>query len=489
MRRKAMTPLLATVVTTLGCGESPPLGTCTSEPEEVSITVHGSTTLERVRGSVRLEASGQSECGSVAGPFSWSSADPSVARVAPIRIIQGSDTSFSPREAFVQATGFGTAEIRAETDGVTGSATFSVVRPPTRAEGMTLLGGDSVPRVLTDLWLSGDYAYTGTEIEDCAAAGVPCEDLQGTVITWRLGADGIAHPVDSVVLPGPRANDVKVSPDGSFLVVSQEVSPTDNGIVILSLADPARPTLVAHYTDDLDNGVHNVWVERIDGTDFVFAVESGGGQDAGLHVIDVSNPTAPNTVALWRGGPSTIHDVYVRDGLAFVSHWDDGLVIVDVGNGIAGGSPDSPEEVGRVTTPRGNVHNAWYWPAAELVFVGEEEFPQPGDTLRVGELRVVDVSDMTAPRIVASYGIPGETPHNFWVDEENEVLYAAWYDRGLRAFDVSGDLPADLSSREIGWVQPSGSRGLARIWAPQLHRGRVYLSDPYHGIWVVDAVR
>ena len=33
------------------------------------------------------------------------------------------------------------------------------------------------------------------------------------------------------------------------------------------------------------------------------------------------------------------HDVYVRDGLAFLSHWDAGLIILDVGNGMAGGSP------------------------------------------------------------------------------------------------------------------------------------------------------
>ena len=36
-----------------------------------------------------------------------------------------------------------------------------------------------------------------------------------------------------------------------------------------------------------------------------------------------------------------IHDTYIRDGLAFVCAWDSGVMIFDVGNGIAGGSPRS----------------------------------------------------------------------------------------------------------------------------------------------------
>ncbi len=71
----------------------------------------------------------------------------------------------------------------------------------------------------------------------------------------------------------------------------------------------------------------------------------------------------------WIEGSSGAYDVYVRDGLAFVSHWDAGLVILDVGNGIAGGSPTNPVEVSRVQTEGGNTNSAWYWPDAEGSYV------------------------------------------------------------------------------------------------------------------------
>jgi hypothetical protein len=405
--------------------------------------------------------------------------------VTPAYVIQGEDVREAPDRGVVQSRGFGRAVVQAEVDGVVGNLAVQVFRPPTLGHGLALLGGDSIPRPVTDLWVHGDYAYTGT-LADCGPVTTPCASVPGSLVVWRLGAGGLPTAVDSVPLPAAQTNDVKVSPGGDFLVVGQELSDADNGIVVLSLDDPAKPTVLSHYTDGLEGGVHNVWLERIDGTDYAFVVEDGSGAEERLHVVDLSDPTAPRTVARWRGGSSLVHDVYVRDGLAFVSHWDDGLVILDVGNGMAGGSPEAPREVSRIQMVGGHTHNAWYWPDRHLVFVGEERFANPADTADVGELHVVDVSDLTAPREVAHYRIPGTTPHNFWVDEEHAILYAAWYDRGVRAIDVSDPLPTDLAPREVAFLEPSGSRGLARIWAPQLHRGVLYLSDIVHGVWAVD---
>jgi hypothetical protein len=176
----------------------------------------------------------------------------------------------------------------------------------------------------------------------------------------------------------------------------------------------------------------------------------------------------------------------VRDGLAFLSHWNAGLVILDVGNGVAGGSPENPVEVGRVVTAGGQTHNAWYWPGGELVFVGEEDFQTPG------VIHVVDVSDLTNPIEVATYAVPGITPHNFWVDEQDAVLYVGWYEAGLRAIDVSGNLSGVLSAaeREVGRFSYDGQGTCASgvgtcAWAPQLHGGLVYVADLNSGLWVL----
>ena len=40
-------------------------------------------------------------------------------------------------------------------------------------------------------------------------------------------------------------------------------------------------------------------------------------------------------------------DVRVDDGIAYLSYWRHGLIMLDVGNGIAGGSPSNPREIAR----------------------------------------------------------------------------------------------------------------------------------------------
>ena len=59
---------------------------------------------------------------------------------------------------------------------------------------------------------------------------------------------------------------------------------------------------------------------------------------------------------------------------------------------------------------------------------------------RAGDIHVVDLSDLTAPKEVAFYHVDGAGTHNFSVDEANGVLYAAYYNGGVRALDVRGDL-------------------------------------------------
>lgn len=330
-------------------------------------------------------------------------------------------------------------------------------------------------RTTSDLWVHGSHAYTGT----WANAG-PASSRGNALFVWDLADPRAPALVDSVIVDAGVVNDVKVSPDGSLAVLTREhASDGTNGIVLLDLSgDPAHPTVRASYTTNLEVGVHNVWLEN----DHVYVVTDGS---AGLRIVNVSEPATPVEVGDYPADAGTMHDVYVRDDLAFLAHWDQGLVILDVGNGIEGGSPANPRVVSTVSDLGGETHNAWYWPEAGYVFVGEEDHSSPGI------MRVLDVTDLTAPEVVATFGVPGDTPHNFWLDESNEILYMAWYTRGVRVLDVSGDLSGDLSTQErelaVGTYGPGdgycpGRSGPTCTWAPQVHDGHLYVSDIRHGL-------
>jgi len=187
-----------------------------------------------------------------------------------------------------------------------------------------------------------------------------------------------------------------------------------------------------------------------------------------------------------------LHDTFVRDGLAFLCVWDEGVYIYDVGDGRVGGSIDVPKLVGSVKTVNGNAHNAWWYHSPlgskRYLFVGEEGAGGVGSSSS-GDIHVVDVSNMAAPVEVGRYHmtIAGGTgtagTHNFWVDEVNEILYAAYYNGGVVALDISGTLPADLASRELARIQPGGA-GNTYVWGVmQYQGGDIYAADMLSGFW------
>jgi hypothetical protein len=97
---------------------------------------------------------------------------------------------------------------------------------------------------------------------------------------------------------------------------------------------------------------------------------------------------------------------------------------------------------------------------------------------------VVDVSDLAAPREVASFSLAGAGAHNFWMDEARQILYAAYYNGGVIALDVSGSLSGDLSARLIDRIEPGGA-GNTYTWGVMLANGSLYASDMLSGLWQI----
>jgi hypothetical protein len=91
--------------------------------------------------------------------------------------------------------------------------------------------------------------------------------------------------------------------------------------------------------------------------------------------------------------------------------------------------------------------------------------------------------------------LPGAGTHNFSVDETRGILYAAYYNGGVRAIDVTGDLGACTAAekslngrcdlrrmgRERAHAFEPGQQVF--IWGVQFVGGAVYASDMLAGIW------
>jgi hypothetical protein len=361
------------------------------------------------------------------------------------------------------------------------------VDPPDTGPALSVAGGGNNvdDRYTSDLWVHGEYAYTGTW-----GASLRAGNTGDALKIWSIAGGGAPSLVDSIIVPGiSTVSDVEVSADGGVLMFSAEQGQNE-GLYLYDLADPRSPAFLdsAH----VERGLHTATFGEIGGRRYAFAAKNP--PDPALLIFDVTDPAGIEPIASISVPPDYgIHDTYVRDGLAFVFAWNTGVIIYDVGHGIEGGSPAAPAEVGRVITAAGEakspaVHNGWWFHnpvagEARYLFVGQEGPGFVGHEAS-GDIHVVDVSDLKNPREVASYRLPGAGAHNFWMDEARQILYAAYYNGGVVALDVSGTLSGDLADRLIDRIEPGGDDA-TYTWGVMLANGSLYASDMLSGLWQI----
>lgn len=186
------------------------------------------------------------------------------------------------------------------------------------------------------------------------------------------------------------------------------------------------------------------------------------------------------------------------------------------GNGNGAVSVSNPMELGRIVTrsaagfSSAAVHNAlWYHDPVDgsrrYVFVGEEQEGAIGAS-SAGDIHVVDISNVAQPKEVAFLNVAGAGTHNFSVDEPRGILYAAYYNGGVQAINVRGDLGActadqkDVAGRcdlakmgrvvAVGLLNAASLAGMraAYVWGVHYENDVVYASDMQNALWKLRAV-
>jgi hypothetical protein len=356
----------------------------------------------------------------------------------------------------------------------------------------------------TEVWVhpNGKVAYLGTGL--------------GGDRVYTLDVANPASPtiVDSIIVNARTINDVMTTPDGKYMVVTREgASDRKNGIVIYDTRDALHPKQIAEYTTGVTSGVHSAFIHQQPkyGT-HVYLTNDGTGA---LNIVDITDPTKPHEVASYRPKQTPagvmLHDIDVQNGMLYGSWWNDGLVVLDVGNGIKGGRPDKPVLVSQfkynldslykdVALEGGpgfirGTHTAWRH--GKYVFIADEVFGNAGaDALFKGEitrahgrLQVLDVSDIEHPKSVAWYEPEFGGVHNVWV--AGDTLYVGAYNAGFRAFDVAGELRGDLRAqgREIANFNTGAPDGkipnAAMTWGAVVKNGLTFVNDLNSGLWIV----
>lgn len=323
----------------------------------------------------------------------------------------------------------------------------------------------------------------------------------GGMATYDLNDPGSPSP--GGYAPGndhTRDNrDVKVDGELASIADNATVVSEPAHVTFYDVSDPADPQQVGFY--DAETGVHNHFRYG----DYTF-IE----QDWGLEVLDTSEPSSPESIASWRlrdfrpdlaeETRDNLHDIYVQDDYCYLAYWDAGVVVLDVTD------PSEPRAVahfagydGDDVSEGGNPQNAHYvqpTPDREYTIVGAETFfttphgataiyhtptladhepdnldaieqmagstdgETDGDNPRTKKAR----ADAYYPRPVDYVRAPEgpqdqvRTAHNS--DLTNDKMFTAWYQAGIRAYDFTDVREGDPGAGEFDeiaeWDLPGG---------------------------------
>ncbi len=451
-------------------------------PTKVSnITLNASHDQARTGDVVYFEAKTYEQNKEIEVPVNFSISSASAQSMgSPGAMIRGDGAFVAERPGFYT--------VNAIAGGRTASYSINVVERNVQQDIEVTGRGTVTNKHTTDFWLwegvdGRDYAVTGTFSAD------------GMAYFWDITDPVNIQRIDSIQVDARNVNDVKISDDGKICVISREgASSRKNGIVILDVANPRNVEILSQYNDRLTGGVHNLFIYQ----EHVYALSNGQHYE----IINISDPTQPHRVGRFEiDNPArAIHDVWVEDGIAYSSNWNDGVIMVDIGNGVAGGSPANPVEISRTKVTGDANHTTFPFrsPSANKFYViaGDEIFPLQWlskgltETLQPrGYIHFIDWTDKDNPVEVASYQVPEAGAHNYWV--EDETLYIGYYTGGVRVVDISGELMGDLyqQGREIGYFVPRDPQGkvpnMAMTWGARPYKGHVFFTDMNTGLWAV----
>ncbi|MEM6264120.1 MAG: choice-of-anchor B family protein [Bacteroidota bacterium] len=328
---------------------------------------------------------------------------------------------------------------------------FSYAQTPAQ-KNLDLVGKLSYTETLSDVW-----AYVAPDGTEYALVGV----FDGVSI---VDLSNPAEPTEVEFIPGAGSIWRDMVVYNQYAYASNE---TANGILIMDLSD--LPNSVT-YKDTTIGGIitsHNVWLYE----DHLYVL--GSNVAAGMDIFSLLNdPYNPEFVGAYTD--RYVHDVYIRDDIAYCAEINDGLLsLVNVSN------PASPRVISSHTYINSLTHNTWTNDAGDVCFTTDE--------LAAAYIYAWDVSDPSDIRelskIRSSLSDGAATIHNTHV--LNDFLITSYYTDGVNIVDANR--PENLV--EVGYydTSPVSGGGIAGCWGayPYLPSGLVLASDIETGLYVL----
>ncbi len=416
--------------------------------------------------------------------------------------------------------------------------------PPT---SLTLIGSHDLGArgMNSAIALAGDHVYIGTRNDAGPVLIVDVSDPAAPVLAGEIGAPWQAQR-------GMSSRELRAVPDQDLLLVlnfscseglhdcafETDVYPDTGGaaetdhLAVYDISDPVAPVRIGRF-DFGSSPVypfekpHEFFVWREPGGDRLLAWFSTPLGPPSLKVVDLTDPSEPTLLATFdphddgglpegRNGSTLLHSVSVTpDGsTAHLAHLRAGLLTLDASAVSAGGDGPMPWRTpvearwDHAPPEPAGPHTATQVPGRDLVVLTDEVYPV--GVMRGcpwGWMRLIDVSDIRAPRLADEFKLPENDEDSCAEDRGPErvsftahnptmtpsLAFVTWYAGGLQVVDLRD--PEDLTAlasfvpeplEAVTVEDPALGGHPVEMWSyPILRDGLVYVVDARNGLYIL----
>lgn len=369
--------------------------------------------------------------------------------------------------------------------------------------------------------IAGDMVYVGSRNDKRGVAAIDISDPAAPALVGEV----------IPAISGQSSRELRAVADLDLLVVlNLDCSPDLHGcsgatptetLTFYDIRDRRAPMLLSTYPIMTGNifmrSPHEMFLQRNGSSVRIFLTVPP--VKPTLEVIDATDPRVPVRLVAWDprdagvtprpGGDDILHSVSLSaDGnVAYLSHQQSGLLLADVSALPAITLITPPAAALRWDPPTSiGPHSTVEVPGRNLVVVTEEIYPMPfGTGCPWGPLRIADISDPTAPKLVGALRLDenqGEfcdvphdrvafTAHNATVTRD--LALVTWYAGGILAVDLHDPkAPTALATlrpeplASVAAEDPGLGGDQVEMWSyPVVRDGLIYVVDVRNGLYVL----
>ncbi|MEM1121542.1 MAG: choice-of-anchor B family protein [Bacteroidota bacterium] len=346
-----------------------------------------------------------------------------------------------------------------------------------------LVATTAMTQVSQNITLQGQWATTGLRV----FSGVTYNDIWGYVDGNQreyaiMGSIDYTHFIDVSDPQNPTQIAQFDAPTGAIwrdfkTYLHYGFGVADDGNATLQIFDlsglPNTVTKV-YDSDEFFSNCHNIFIDEAHAR--LYAV---GASRADIVVLDLDpNPAQPTLLQNINLADGYIHDIYVRDHLAYGSHvYRSKLSVYDLAD------VDNVQKLGEINSD-GLNHSSWLTKNGNTLIMADETH---GTALKV--VNTEDLGDMEVVGTIKSTLLPNQNnsiPHNPFVIG-NDYVVISYYHEGVQIYNISDPANPVRAGYYDTYPNNFNYSGFDGSWGvyPFLPSGNIIASDIDNGLFVL----